>query len=441
MPMAAALTAVALAVAALTMAGCGPAPTEAGQGTPLPEASASADQEASPAAPPASPSRPSASGQDDEPGAGSDPGLNSEGSNLEFGSAAELFAVMGAGWSLGNTLDAWGQWVPADAPVERHERAWGNPQATEGLIRAVHAAGFSTLRVPVTWHQLVDPVAYQIRDDWLDRVAEVVGWGYDLGMVVILNTHHDEPLFSLREEDMERSAAALAAIWTQIAERFAGHGGRLVFEGLNEPRTIGTPGEWRGGTPPERRHVNVLNQVFVDTVRAAGGLNAERILLVPTYGAAVALEAFDGFELPNDPAGGSRLAVSLHLYAPWEFTLLIGDGSVDTWSPTGSGPAGPAAIDWALEQIGERFLDQGIPVVLGETGAVDRGNPEARAAWAEYFASAAAERGLPVIWWDNGRDGLSLEPDDGDHFALFDRLTYEVLFPEIVVALVANRPY
>ena len=190
--------------------------------------------------------------------------------------ATEWVAAIRMGWSLGNTLDAHGNrdgfpllggGVYANTTVTELETGWNRPVTTKAHFTALKDAGFNAIRIPVTWYKACD-ADLNIREDWMARVKEVVGYAVENDMFIILNTHHDDVLFMLGDDEIEESKRNIERIWEQIADTFKDHGLKLAFEGLNEPRTIGSPEEWRGGTEEERANLNLLNQVFVDTVRS-----------------------------------------------------------------------------------------------------------------------------------------------------------------------------
>jgi len=352
--------------------------------------------------------------------------------------AEEMVAEMRVGWNLGNTLDAHphGDANRFTASVSGHETMWGNPVTTRENIDTIAAAGFDVLRVPVTWYARMarGHDDYTIRLDWMDRVVEVVNWGLDAGMFVIVNTHHDEEIFSLWDEDMDNSKNVISRLWQQIGYVFRDHTHMLIFEGLNEPRSIGTPGEWNGGTAEERANVNILNQVFVDTVREIGGNNTNRMLMVPTYAASATVpEVFTEFILPTDPANTeNKLIASLHMYTPLPFALSL-DGPTDQWQEALYTDTEP--IIEGLDLAYYHFISRGIPVIMGEMGALNRNNPVARANWTYFYVSESRARGIVCVWWDNGRIGRSFTRADGDHFGILNRQTNEFPFPEIIEAL------
>ncbi|MCL2819242.1 MAG: cellulase family glycosylhydrolase [Oscillospiraceae bacterium] len=346
------------------------------------------------------------------------------------------------GWSLGNTLDAhdgpggfsWlGGGVYANTSVTELETGWSRPVTKQEHLTAIKDAGFNAVRIPVTWFKAVDD-ELNIREDWMARVIEVVDYAAVNDMFIILNTHHDDALFLLSDSELENSRSNIIKLWEQIAETFEGYNEKLAFEGLNEPRTIGSANEWRGGTPEEQSNLNILNQTFVDTVRSTGGNNAERVLLVPTYAASANETAQRAFALPRDTVE-DRLIVSLHSYEPWSFALRTGEGSVTTWSASDSNDTEP--ITRFIDLAYEIFVKNGIPVLMGEMGAINRDNLDARVAWAEFYAAYATSKNITCFWWDNGSYWVLTQRDWGweQTFGLLDRANIEIAHPQIVDAL------
>ena len=134
---------------------------------------------------------------------------------------------MKAGWNLGNSLES-----------ENDETGWGNPRITKCMIDAVHDMGFSTLRVPVRWDDHYIDSNYTIDTNYLERVKEVVNYGINNDMYVILNVHHNDLQTKTSTEywQQEQVKNELRTIWTQIANYFKDYGDKLVFEVNNEPR-------------------------------------------------------------------------------------------------------------------------------------------------------------------------------------------------------------
>jgi len=224
----------------------------------------------------------------------------------------ELFAKLRLGWNLGNSLD-----------VPNGETAWGNPMATPELLVAVAKAGFNLVRIPVTWAQHLGPApSYAIDPDWLARVEEVVGYARSAGLYSIINSHHEGGWLSLKDANgnttQENNAlvrAQFVAVWTQIAKYFANQGEELMFESVNEVHD--------GYGKADPRHIEIVNdldQAFVNLVRASGGNNGRRHLIVPGYNTNID-ETLKGFKLPTDSAK-NRLILSVHCYDPYLYALM-----------------------------------------------------------------------------------------------------------------------
>lgn len=339
---------------------------------------------------------------------------------METLTAMDVVSEMKIGWNLGNTMDSLNSNLVKKMPPENWETAWGNPVTSKELIDAVMAKGFNVIRIPVSWNDhILVAENWKIEESWLDRVQEIVDYAYDNGAYVILNTHH-ESWYETYYDKEERSAEILTAVWSQIAERFQDYDEHLIFEGLNEPRKIGTDVEWNGGDQEGWDVVNDLNRVFVKTIRESGGNNPYRILMIPAYGAN-GWEGIKHLEIPDD----NKIIVSVHAYEPYDFALNVqGRG---TWDQDTTN------IDTIINSLDTLFISKGIPVVIGEIGAMYKnveGNEEERAAWAEYYVSKAAEKGIPCVWWDNGAfEG------NGELFGLIDRKTCEWKYPLVVEGL------
>ncbi|MCL2266335.1 MAG: glycoside hydrolase family 5 protein, partial [Treponema sp.] len=236
--------------------------------------------------------------------------------------AAQIVAGIKIGWNLGNTLDATGfSWLGVNPSAADMERAWGNPLTTAANFAALKEAGFNTIRIPVSWSKAVDH-EYNIRGDWLARVVQIVNYAVDIDMYVILNTHHDEDIFKLSDAEMDASLAAFKKIWEQIASAFRNYSEKLIFEALNEPRTKGSRQEWSGGSAAEHINLNRYYKLFVEVVRASGGNNDRRVLMVNTYAASAEQPAMNGLVVPQDTVP-NKIIVSIHCYTPYDFALNV----------------------------------------------------------------------------------------------------------------------
>lgn len=340
----------------------------------------------------------------------------------------ELLAGMHLGWNLGNGLD-----------VPDGETAWGNPPATPELMSAVAKAGFDLVRIPVTWARHTEPGPdYTIDPSFFERVSEVVGYAHSAGLYAVINVHHDgadgfagvewltlnDSQGDTTEENNAAVRAHFVAVWTQIADYFKNYGEELLFESMNEIHD--------GYGKPDPRHfsfINELNQEFVNLVRKSGGNNARRHLVVPGYNTNIE-HTLSGFKLPSDSAE-HRLILSVHFYDPYLFTL---QGKTHTW-----GNASPGKDDWGQEnyvveqfdKLKTTFVDQGVPVLLGEYGATYQADfADYQRYYVEYVTKAATDRGILPVYWDNGGRGSG-----SDNFGLIDRQSGEVLHPELLKAM------
>lgn len=308
------------------------------------------------------------------------------------GPAAELLDNIVIGWSLGNTLDSFSGTELGKNVGLGSETIWGNPRATQELFDLLKENGINAARIPVTWFNHMDGNNV-IDKEWMDRVQEVVDYAIQDDMYCILNVHHDtgaDGWLRASDTNLERNKTMLTAIWEQICERFQDYDEHLIFEGFNE--LLNDSNEW---VNPDARAVeitNELNQLFVDTVRASGGNNAERILLVNTYCAGGNSNVTKGYVLPTDTVENS-LIVGAHIYQPFNFTAEEYPAAT-TWSKSG--------MDSYLENMYTSFIQKGIPVVIGEFGCVDKDNIQERLSWAKYYVESCRKYGFKCFWWDNG---------------------------------------
>jgi len=324
----------------------------------------------------------------------------------------DIASEMQIGWNLGNSMDAEGP----------DETFWGNPVTTQEMINSVSNRGFKTLRVPVTWrfHQGTAP-DYTIEEEWLDRVEEIVNYGRANNMYVIINVHHDDEWIIPTAAMTDQVSDRLTKLWTQVANRFKEYSDYVIFETLNEPRYEGTPEEWTGGTVEGRAAVNQYHQVSLDAIRATGGNNSLRQIMISTYAASTLPVAMDALVIPNDDP---RTIISLHTYFPFPFTL---GGTDDTWGTEND----MAELEAEMDRIKAKFIDNGKAVVLGEWSSGNQDNTDDRLTHAAFYAQAAAQRGFASIWWDNGITTVS-----NDGLAIFNRTNLTWPFGEIADTIV-----
>lgn len=351
--------------------------------------------------------------------------------------AMDFLKQMGVGWNLGNTFDAYDDGFKGNDL--KMETRWVGVKTSREMIEKLYEAGFRTLRLPVSWHNHVSGEDFSINPEWLDRVQKVADDALELGMYVILNTHHDvgETYYYPDSEHAEVSERYISSIWTQIAQRFAAYDDHLIFESMNEPRLKDTEDEWvfnadKPTCEDAAQNINRLNQLFVDTVRASGGNNANRYLMVPGYAASADGALNRHFRLPED-AADNRLIVSIHAYTPYAFALQ--DGGTDTFRLTDIGQT--SEINRFMISLYKTYISQGIPVVIGEFGARAKGdNLQSRVDYAAYYAANASARNIPCVWWDN-----NAFRGNGELFGLLNRKECEWAYPEIVEAMIRYGGY
>ena len=289
--------------------------------------------------------------------------------------ALEATRLMGNGINLGNTLEACDNnvGIKTNTPLS-YETHWGQPKTTQAMIDGMKAAGFDTIRIPVAWMTNATHLYegdYTIDADYMDRVEEVVRYARKAGMYVIINDHWDGGWYGMfGSESAETRALAMEAykgMWQQIAERFRDYSDYLIFESANEE--LG--GRFDENSPlycsdsvvtyltDDERYAlpNEINQTFVDVVRATGGNNATRFLLIAGYSTDINQTCDDRFQMPEDTAD-SKLLLSVHYYTPWDFCGTDGDNQ---WGS----PQDYDEQNGLFEKL-SKFSKQGYGVVIGE---------------------------------------------------------------------------
>lgn len=341
----------------------------------------------------------------------------------------EYVESLGLGWNLGNSMDAHEKGVSG-------ETLWHDQAATQATFDSVAAAGFKSVRIPVTWlGHIGEAPDYKLDEKWLNRVVEIAGYAKKAGLKAIVNIHHDGHADSGKADgytwlDVEAAAkdsllqdsinTKLAAVWTQIANAFKEEGDWLMFETLNEIHD----GNWgNGGNQNDggRQYavLNGWNQVAVDAIRVTGGENTKRFIGVPGYVCNPDL-TIQNLVLPKDPTP-NRLLVAVHSYDPWDYA---GSGKHSEWGHTGKDivpDTDESVYTGMLDRLYDKYVKNGIPVYFGEFGCVHRDNDHAenfRKYYLEYVCKAFRDHKMAAFFWDNGYD---LKGDDA--FGLMDHGT------------------
>lgn len=337
--------------------------------------------------------------------------------------AKEVVADIYAGWNLGNTLEATGG-----------ETAWGNPRTSKALIDAVKAAGFNAVRIPCSWNQYLEQGSeYTISSSWMSRVKEVVNYVTDNDMYAIINIHWDGGWL-----EQQANAASQAAVcrkqkefWTQIANAFAAYGDHLLFAGCNEVRD---GDNWGIPSAENRAALEAYNQTFVDAVRATGGNNASRNLIVQSW-CCNPWRALDALTLPTDKTDGHML-VEVHYYDPFYYSHPQ-DNAANAQTMWGFrkgyvniNDQQEDYVDDLFGKLKVQFVDKGVPVILGEYGAICHSTTDARimesqAYYLEYVTKAAKDNGIAPFYWDNG------QPHTGT-FGIINRTTGAIAVPHML---------
>lgn len=322
----------------------------------------------------------------------------------------EMAALLGMGWNLGNQFDAHNNGVAS-------ETAWGNKKATQATFDKVKAAGFTTVRIPVSWMgNFGKSPVYKINSKYLDRVYEVVGYAENAGLNVILNIHHDgaDSNYWLSIKDAANSETKrreilcqLFNIWTQIAEKFKDKGDFLIFEPFNEIQDGGWG--WGGNLTDGGKQYAILNewnQAFVNAVRHTGGNNATRWLCAVGYSTNPDL-TIGHLVIPKGYTSSNRFLVGVHFYDPYTYTL---NGDFGEWGHTASEGKKESwgdedNVTTVFAKLKSKYVDNGYPLYLGETGCSNRSNERQKSFqkyYLEYVYKAAHDYCLTPILWDNG---------------------------------------
>ena len=355
---------------------------------------------------------------------------------------SQIVEAMGPGWNLGNQLES----VTDNVPEETN---WGNPVITEKLIQSVKAAGFKSIRIPVSYFAKIDDDKdYTIDSKWLDRVQEVVNYCIKNDLYAVINIHGDGyntidgGWLLCNGKNQTEIKKKYKKVWKQIAERFKNYDEHLLFESMNEE----FDGSYSEPNKEYYQNINDYNQIFVDTVRKTGENNTKRWLIIPGWNTNIDYTAGDyGFKLPTDQYRDKsidkeeqRIMISVHYYSPWDF--CGGENGVITqWGNEADDPSKTSTtcdetyMKNQLNLMKTTFADKGYPVFIGEYGSIDKTSYDSeneyyRAYFARKLCQLSRKNGCIPMYWDNGYNGVH-------GFGLFDRTTCEITQPVIIDAI------
>ena len=341
------------------------------------------------------------------------------------------------GWNLGNQFEC--SAPNQDGELEdignpegsiNAEIAWGNPVVTEAMIQAVKNAGFNAIRIPIRWQcHITNADEMSIDQDWIDRIKTVVGWCLDNDLKVIINAHHEKwlennPTYTSKDDNCKK----LALLWKNIASAFADYDSRLAFAGTNE---VHIKDNWGKPTDENLDVQNAYNQTFVNAVRATGGNNAKRHLIVQTYVCNPWFGIDNGdFIIPTDLDGNGNnyMSVEFHYYQPWSYAgYPENETHYDYW---GDAYKDAGNIPTDNEDSMKKFFDdvvntwsnKGLGIVIGEWGVTNRNtsNPgevhENMTYYCNFLTKEAHDRGFSTFVWDNNKFDYGPE-----NYGIFDR--------------------
>lgn len=317
----------------------------------------------------------------------------------------QLVEDMTFGWNLGNTLDVCQADRDGDGKINEHveagekvdETLWGNPKATKELFTSLKKNGVNAVRIPVTWRDHMDSNG-NIDREWMDRVQQVVDYAYSQGMYVIINVHHDgggDPKFGAwiieeSQKDYNTFLKKYKNIWKQIAERFKNYSDYLIFESMNE---VGFDTLYNKNKADAYNLINKINQDFVDIIRATGGNNAKRHLLIAGYYTDIERTCNSLYKMPDDKAG--RCILSVHYYTPWDFCTC---DIKHTWGTKSE----VRQMETLIGKMKKNFVDKGIPVIIGEYAA-SGSDLSSCIFFIEKLNKLCSDYGIATFIWDSGR--------------------------------------
>ena len=328
--------------------------------------------------------------------------------------------AMGKGWNLGNSFDGF------DSDTNKEdagETAWGNPEVTKELIKEIRDKGYNSIRMPMTTYRRYSEIGgnYVINEAWLDRYKEVVEWAVEDGLYTMVNIHHDSWIWlkywdgNVESEEYKR----FVDLWEQIAEKFKDSSELVSFETINEPQFSDTKEDGTKITVDAQTRLDMLNKVAYDIIRNSGGNNDTRMIIIPTmHTNHEENNSEPAYQLINS-LNDENVIATIHYYSEWVFSANLGITSFDEalfdWSDTYTARE---AAKGALDLVYNKFTKNGIGVVIGEWGLlgydsgaeVNQLGEELK--YYEYMNYLANERGISLMFWDNGSGINRLDTDN-----------------------------
>lgn len=295
--------------------------------------------------------------------------------------AFDIVWEMGLGTNLGNTMECCGSWIDSSS-VSNYETAWGAPITTQEMLTGMKEAGFSSIRIPVGWSNMMSTDGkYTINEEYFKRVETVMNYALNADMYVVINIHFDGGWWarfgSKDATEREEAMKKFKSMWLQIANRFEEYSERVIFESANEElgQRLNWTEDYAGSgyfttTDQLYETTNAINQAFIDVVRGTGGNNAKRYLTVAGYDTNIDLTCDGRFKMPKDTIDG-HLMVSVHYYAPAPFCIANDPNNSWGYSDSWGTEQDIAAMKRDFNTMCTHFVNKGYPVIIGEYGVTD----------------------------------------------------------------------
>ena len=346
--------------------------------------------------------------------------------SAEFEIATEAVKHMGLGWNLGNALDANSQqyhdptqanyWGQQDVTSES---CWGQFPTKAELLTMMKDAGFGAIRVPVTWYNHMD-IDGNVDEAWMNRVHDVVDYVISQGLYCIINVHHDTGADSQNWASWLKADASVYTaqkaryekLWQQIANEFRNYDQHLLFEAYNE--MLDAQSSWNfAQSNTSYDAINNYAQSFVNVVRATGGNNAQRNLIINDYGASSGSGTWstklqDPLKQMKIPDGESNhIIFEVHNYP----SLIDNDKQNRSISDI------QAEIDAWITNLKTYLVSKGAPVIIGEWGTsnVDAGEgktdydvrKDLMFQFVDYLIKAMKQNDIATFYWMGLTDGIA----------------------------------
>ena len=304
---------------------------------------------------------------------------------------------MQPGTNLGNTLDA----IP-------NETSWGNPLVTQALMQQLAAQGYKSIRIPITWTNHTGPApAYTVDPVWMDRVQQVVDWALQAGLRVMINMHHDSwQWVSTMPTNHDAVVAQYTAVWTQISTRFVNYPNALMFESINEPQFA------NADDATALTLLDEINTTFVRIVRASGGLNPTRPLVLTVLGGSATQQHLNSLATTIANLNDPNLISTFHYYSFWPF-------SVNIVGYTAFNASVIKDLSTTFDAVYNTLVTKGIPAIVGEVGVLSENSIERGEylKYHEYVTQYARSERMTHVFWDAGQ--------------LLDRTTFQWKEPDL----------